>query len=64
VLTFGLPSFVAIELYEALQVLLPKPAVSSGAETGDRKESFVRPMSHRIGMNMQQVGYLSGGQHP
>ena len=63
-LNFELPPIVAIKLDKSLQVFPLKPAVSSGAETGDRKESFVRPMPHRIGMNVQQVSHLSGGQHP
>jgi len=63
-LPFRLPSVVAIRLDKALQVFSLKPAVSSGAKTGYREESFVRPMPHRIGMNVQQVSHLSGGQHP
>ena len=63
-LTSGPPPIVAIKLDKSLQVFPLKPAVTPGAETTGSKESFVRPVPHRVGMNMQQVSHLTGGQHP
>ena len=54
---------VAVGLDEVVHVLLLEPAVAPGAQAIDRKKSSVRPVPHCIGMNMEELRYLSGGQH-
>jgi len=55
---------VAIGFDKVLYLFQPKPAVTPGAQAINRKKPIVRPVPHCVGMNMEQVSHLSGGQHP
>jgi len=55
---------VAIGLDKVLHLFPLEPAVPSGAQAIDGKKPLIRPPPHCVGMNMEQVSHLSGGQHP
>ena len=54
---------MAIGLNKALHIFPLKPAVTPGAQAISKKKLSVRPTPHGVGMNMEELSHLSGGQH-
>lgn len=53
----------AILTQEAVQIFTLEPAVAPWPQAISVDQLFVGPLPHRVGMNMEEMSYLSSGQH-